>query len=185
MWAPVGGVPIVLRLRDALRAAGLEPVLVAPPSPAADVAGLPCRPDLHPGQGPLAGLETALAWAAERGEPGAVCVACDLPHLPAGLLRALAERGTSTDADVVAPASPRNPDGEPLCAWYGTHLLPTVVDRLERDERGVLTLLARLQVDVLPLDRVRRWGEPDHLFLNVNTPADRERAEHSGMGRDA
>ncbi len=34
-------------------------------------------------------------------------------------------------------------------------------------------------VRTLPLDEVARFGDPELMFLNVNTPADRERAERA------
>lgn len=185
--AEVGGVSLVRRVAAALRAADLPVGVVVAAAEQAAEMNLPVRLDGTPGAGPLGGLQAALRWAAEEGRPGAVCVACDLPFVPAGLLRHLAERGATGAADAVVPASPVCWGWEPLCAFYSVRALPRVADLLRRGEHRLGALIATLHADVVPPAQVRVWGRPEVIFLNVNSPADRERAERiaAHLARDS
>ena len=179
--AIVGGRRIVDRVRDALRAAVPEVVVSAnEPALFADL-GLPMRADEIAGLGALGGIHTALRWAAERGRSGALIAACDMPWISADLLRRIAERAASTSADAVVPESGGRRGIEPLCAWYSVRCLPHVDRMIDGDERRVHRLIDRIQADVIPVDEVRRIGDPGILFLNVNTVDDLRRAEGHGQ----
>ncbi len=174
--AEVGGKRMVERVRDALRAAVSKVVLITQdPILFADLE-LPHRPDLVPGTGALGGVHTALRWAEEEGRPGALCVACDLPFVSAPLLCRLAERAAETGAALVVPESTGPRGLEPLCAFYSVACLPEIEERIARGERALLALLDPLCTERLPLGEVLRHGDPDLLFLNVNTPDDYRRA---------
>jgi len=67
----VAGVPMAVRVAEGLRAAGGEEVVCVGPA----VGGLPAVPDAHPGEGPLGGILTAMAWAGDR---TVVVAPCDL-----------------------------------------------------------------------------------------------------------
>lgn len=175
--ARVGGVRVVGRVVAAARDALDDVVLIANrPELFAELA-LPVRPDEVGGAGALGGVHAALRWAAEEGRAGAICVACDMPFLHAGLLRALLDRAADGEADAVAPESTGRRGVEPLCAFYSTRCLPVIERMLGTGERRLVDLLERVRTERLPLAEVRRWGAPDVLFLNVNTPADHARAE--------
>lgn len=143
---------------------------------------LPFRLDRHPGLGPLGGIDAALRWADEMALPGALCLACDLPFAPAGLLRELAQRGAEGRAEIVLPASRGRWGWEPLCAFYSTRALPLVAEAARVGQRRIATLVASARAEVLPLTRVSRWGDPDTMFLNVNSPEDHRRAEQIAAG---
>jgi molybdenum cofactor guanylyltransferase len=175
--APVGGILLVERVAAAVRAAGATPVaIVAADSP--DLSHLlPCRADVRPGRGPLAGIQTALLWARELGLRGALCVACDLPFLPAALLHRLIEAGEEHGDRAVVPES-RGPLGlEPLCAWYPTSALAEISRREAMGELSLAGLVQVLDVQRLPLGEVADRGDPARAFLNVNTPQERSAAE--------
>jgi len=174
--ARVGGARVVERVARAARGALPEVVLVANRPEWFAELGLPTRPDTLPGQGALGGIHAALRWAREEGRPGALCLACDMPFLAPGLLRALVERAAATGAEVVAPESAGRRGVEPLCAVYSVVCLPTVEAMLAAGERRMMELLEQVRTDRLPLEEVRRWGDPATLFLNVNTPDDHRRA---------
>ncbi|HET7276292.1 MAG TPA: molybdenum cofactor guanylyltransferase [Longimicrobiaceae bacterium] len=173
--ARVGGVPIAVRTRDALGAAGLE-VAVSGSETLAEALRLPFLPDLSPGLGPLAGLDAALGWAISRGSTGVLCVACDMPFLSTSLIRhtiALAD-GATTDVVIPESAGPRGV--EPLCAWYSVRCAPIVSNRLGQGDFAMAHILSELSVTTISISQIRRYGDPDTLFLNVNTPADLDRA---------
>jgi molybdopterin-guanine dinucleotide biosynthesis protein MobB len=178
--ARVGGRRIVDRVCDALAAAVPEVVVSAnEPALFADL-GLPVRVDEIAGVGALGGIHTALRWAAERGRPGALVVACDMPWISAHLLRMIADRAASTSADAVVPESGGRRGIEPLCAWYSVRCLPRVERRIGQGERRVHRLIEQISTDVIAVDDVRRAGDPGILFLNVNTVDDLLAARRHG-----
>ena len=175
--ATVGGVPIVMRARAAVAAAVTHPVVITQLAEIARVTGLSFRPDVTRVGGPLAGVDTALRWATELGLAGALCVACDLPFLPAGLLREIVAEGLENEALAVVPESDAAIGFEPLCAWYSTRALAQVQRALEREERRVTSLLEEVGAARISLARVAEHGDPAVIFLNVNTPDGHREAE--------
>jgi molybdopterin-guanine dinucleotide biosynthesis protein A len=170
----VGGVRILDRLADVLTGAlGTAPLLVAN---AADA--VTWRPelrvvrDLRPGLAALGGIYTALVEAPAP----VVCVAWDMPFVTTELVRALAS-GLG-DWDVFLPESHGGKDGvEPLCAAYGPGCGPAIAARLTAGDLRAVGFHADVRVGRLPLDAVRRIGDPTRLFFNVNTTDDLARAE--------
>lgn len=184
--AEVGGARILDRVRAALAAVTPEIVIVANEPDVYAVAGLPLRGDVRPGTGVLGGILTATLWARERAHAGALVVACDMPFVPSALLREIAARAGARPApDVVAPESGGRRGIEPLCAWYGIGCTGAVERALDRKDRRVVAFFDEVRVERIPLEEVRRYGEPDVLFLNVNTPEERERAERLAAGESA
>lgn len=185
--ASVGGRRIIDRVLEVLRGVTGDVVLLAnEPSLFADL-GLPTRPDLRPGLGALGGILTGLHWAREEGRRGILAVACDMPFLSPGLLAALLEAASVDEGrppDVVIPEGRNRRGVEPLCAWYGTRCIDAIEARLEAGDRRMIAFHDDVRVERLPMDRVRRFGAPDTLFLNVNTPADRDRADAIAAGRE-
>jgi molybdopterin-guanine dinucleotide biosynthesis protein A len=176
--ATVGGRTIAARVRDALAEAVGRVVLIAnEPDLFADLH-LPSRPDVHPGAGPVAGIEAALRWAEEEGRPGALAVACDMPFLHGGVLRLLVDRARtavpSPDAVAIRMDDDRNP---PLCAWFSVRCLPAVERGLAGGDRSVRALLSSVAAAWVPAEEIARFRDPAVTFFNVNTPDDLRRAE--------
>ena len=172
--APVGGVPIAMRVRDALaEATGLPPLLIAN-DPAAPqwLPGLRVEPDIQPDMGALGGLLTAVV----KGPAPVLCVAWDMPFVPAGLLRQLAE-GLRLGYDAFLPASEGPRGFEPLCGAYGPACAEAIVAALARGEREAVAFHPAIKLGILPVAEVRRWGDPRRLFFNVNTPDDQQKAD--------
>jgi molybdopterin-guanine dinucleotide biosynthesis protein A len=171
----VGGQPIAARAIDALRQTTNRVVLVANDARTFAPLGLEMRSDIRPGAGALGGIHTAVAWARELGCRGALVAACDMPFLSAALLRCICE---AADADeVVAPESDSRRGLEPLCAFYGSACQPAIEAALERGDHRVVSFFPQVRVRKIPISAVLEFGDPKVLFLNVNTPADRELAE--------
>lgn len=175
--AVLGGEPLVRHVYRAL-AAATEPVVVVSHLELADaLPGVPTLADRWPAGAALAGIEAALSWAEQHGLAGALCVGCDLPFLAPSLLRALLQMAAHDGgAQAVVPESGGRHGFEPLCACYAVSALPVVRARLERAQHGLAGLVAELRHRRLPLAQVRAHGEPDVLFLNLNTPADYDHA---------
>ncbi len=173
--AGVGGQRIVDRVLAALRTVAVDPVLIANDASLFSDLGLPTRPDVRQGLGVLGGILTALHWAHEEGRPGILAVACDMPFLsPALLGRLLAE---APGNDIVAAESGGRRGVEPLCAYYGVGCIPAIEAELQRGERHIVGFYDDVRVRRVPRADVLEFGDPEILFLNVNTPEERERAE--------
>lgn len=173
----VQGRRIVDRVVEALRPACDDLLLVAN-HPAADrwLPGVRTLPDIRPGEGALGGLHAALSHAGSD----ILLVAWDMPFVPAALLGALRARGEREDADAVLPESDGSRRGvEPLCAWYAAACLAPVTAALEAGDRRVIAFLDAVRVARLPLTDVAAFGDPSHVFRNVNTPEDLGVAERA------
>lgn len=187
-FAEVGGVSLVERARRAL-APSTRAVILVGDDPRLGAFGLPLHPDVHPDVGPLAGLHTALRAAVEAGAPGAFVLACDLPLVPAELVRALvlcfAEAGGTR---AVLPESPGPLGVEPLCGCYPVEWLAEVTRRVEAVARAgqtsasMIALIRENEPTLMPLEEVSQIVKASVAFLNVNRPEDRERAEALSRG---
>jgi molybdopterin-guanine dinucleotide biosynthesis protein A len=168
----VGGVRILDRLARVMTAAlGRPPLLVSNASEAASWRpDLQVVPDVRPGHGSLGGIFTAVVQAPAP----VVCVAWDMPFVSESLLRSLAARLQSYDA--VLPESDGRRGVEPLCAGYGPACRDAIASSLDRGELRATGFHDRIRVLVLTLSEVKRWGDPDLLFFNVNTADDLARA---------
>jgi molybdopterin-guanine dinucleotide biosynthesis protein A len=116
----VGGRTLVEIALDKLRSVGLAtPRIAAARSDLSSYA--PVVPDLHPGCGPLSGIEAALEATAQ---PLNVFLPVDMPLLPARFLEWMLRRAEITGAWVTVPRINGWP--QPLCAVYHRDLLPPI-----------------------------------------------------------
>jgi len=123
-------------------------------------------PDLHPGAGPLAGIEAALTRAAT---PAIFVAACDMPHLAPALIGHLCS--LAGDYDAVIPVTGKG--REPLHGVYARSALATISAALAGGNHKILDVLDKL--------RIREVDEAEMLavsatalasFRNVNTVDD-------------
>lgn len=174
----LGGEPLLARALRALAEVTPTQLVVGHPDHHGGF-GAEVVSDHREGAGPLAGLETALLHAST---PRVLLVACDLPFLPATLLRALLHH--APEAEVVLPVS----DGfdEPLCARYDARVLPRVAEALDGGLRKMTAFFPAARVSRLPLSSVRGVQPAD--LLNCNTPEAlaeaRRRLESRGEAKD-
>jgi len=154
---------LVLVVTSALPGSRL--VLVGAAEPYAAL-GLTALADDPPGIGPLGGLRALLRHAEVQGASGALALACDLPHLGAGLVQRLATE--APQADFLAPR-----DGElwhTLVARYGTGALGVIDATIAADERALQRVVGRLgaravelAVDESERAELRDWDTPEDL----------------------
>ncbi len=104
-----------------------------------------------------------IAALEHTGEPLVVCP-CDLPLLPAPLLRTLAEANEPTFV-----AGPRGI--EPLLGRYEPEAVPLLHDAVAA-QLPARDAVAGLGAGTLDEGRLRAHGDPDWFLRNVNTPAD-------------
>jgi molybdenum cofactor guanylyltransferase len=120
--------------------------------------------DRWTGCGPLGGLEAALR---EAREPEVIVVACDMPFVSAALLQLLLE--ALGDHDAAVPATERG--YHPLCAVYAGRCHAKIVEHLTRGDLKMMRLLHALRVRTVAESQLSRYGRPELLLANVNTPA--------------
>lgn len=169
----VGGRRILDRLVDAFVEAFESPPLLVANDPAAQTwrNDLSMIADVEPGQGALGGILTAVV----AGPAPVVVAAWDLPFVTAPLLQELARGLESHDAFL--PDSGGAQGLEPLCAGYGPACRAAITQALARGDRRAISFHPLVKVGILPLERVRRLGDPATLFFNLNTPDDLAKAD--------
>ena len=165
----VGGTRIVDRVVRALREVTDDLLLVTNTPDLYGALGLPMVPDVFPDSGSLGGIYSGLAAA-----PGgaAFTVACDMPFLSPDVMRLVTER--ADEADVVAPLV--GGQWETLHACYGKACLGPIEQRLRAGRFKITEFFPDVRVLAVPEDEVARWGRPEVVFMNVNTPDDLARA---------
>ena len=169
----VGGRRILDRVAGALAQVTDGLLLVAnAPGAGTWLPGVATVPDDVPDAGPLGGIATALAHA---GAP-VLAVAWDMPFVPASLLGELRRVAEATGADAAVPERDAAGCVEPLCAYYALPCGAAAARRIARGELRMAGLFEDVRAARLSLARVLDWGDPERLFLNVNTPAELETA---------
>jgi molybdopterin-guanine dinucleotide biosynthesis protein A len=169
----VGGERILDRLVSAFeRALGSAPLLVANAPDAGDWRpGLRVVPDVRAGFGSLGGIYTAVLEAPAP----VVCVAWDMPFVTPDLVRALAAGLEHYDAFLPESDNPRGV--EPLCAAYAPACAAAIAASLDAGDLRAIGFHEFIRVGRMPLDAVRRLGDPARLFFNVNTADDLAKAD--------
>jgi molybdopterin-guanine dinucleotide biosynthesis protein A len=86
---------------------------------------------------------------------------------------------------VVAPESGSSRRGlEPLCAFYSQACVAPIEHALDADDRRVVGFFEQVRVARVPAEDVRRFGDPERLFMNVNTPGELALAEQYASTAD-
>jgi molybdopterin-guanine dinucleotide biosynthesis protein A len=166
----IGNATLLDRVHDALASRCKEIVIVGERGHApAEVRRIS---DLRPGrQGPLAGIEAGLLAARYR---PVFVAAGDMPFLTGELVEYLV--GLLSD-DVPAVVPVLEGGLHPLCAAYGWEVRPAVSAELDGGLRSVRGLLEALpEVRYVGEVELRRFGDPNVLLANVNSPEDLARA---------
>ena len=137
-----------------------------------DAFGLPVRPDCFGEfEGPLAGILTAMKWAADEKAQWLFTVAGDAPFIPGDLVQRCLTSAIVNEARMVCASS--NGRTHPVCALWDIAL----VEDLERAlvERGV----RKIDVWTSTIKGVVEDFSTDPVdpFFNVNAPQDLQTAE--------
>jgi molybdenum cofactor guanylyltransferase len=163
----LAGRPLVSRVVSTVGSAGLEPIVVAKPD--SPLPPLDCRVLSEPSEPrhPLTGLLTVLRASAGR---GVVAIACDMPLVPARLLRWLAA--------IEAPVAICEVGGrlEPLLGRYSPQVATGLAAALA-DGAAMRDAVAMLDPHVIGERELARFGDPERIVFNVNSPEDLVAAE--------
>ena len=161
----LGGRPLISYPLAAMAAAGIEAVVVAKPD--TPLPPLDNEIWIEPPQPfhPLLGILTAL----ERTRGAAIVCGCDMPFVSAELLSRLARM----DAQLAVPRAGGR--FHPLLARYQPSLVPALAVALQQGD-PLQEAVAAAGPLVLDEQELARFGDPERLLFNVNTPADLRRA---------
>jgi molybdopterin-guanine dinucleotide biosynthesis protein A len=120
-------------------------------------------------------------FAALEARPGGpvLLLGVDLPLVPPALLARLLELAPGSDA--VVPISSRG--REPVCALYGAACREPVRRRVASGELKMTAFWPDVRVREVGPSEMSAFGDPGELFLNVNAPADYERARALSASR--
>ena len=144
----IEGVPMALRVANALRAAGATDVVaVGGDVQSLQQLGLRTVPDGAPGEGPLGGILSAVRAATES---VVVVTACDMPWIEAAQIVPLVEALAPSQKAVVA-ASTATGHLQPLhAAWRVEALaeLQRIFDEGERAPRRAIRALAHVTIEL-------------------------------------
>ncbi len=163
----LAGRPLAARVVATVGSAGLEPIVVAKPD--SPLPSLDCRVLSEPSEPrhPLTGLLAALSASAGR---GVVAIACDMPLVPAKFLSWLSER---EEQAAVCEVGGRL---EPLLGRYSPDASTPLAEALERGA-AMRDAVTTLDLHVITEDEIARFGDPERIVFNVNSPEDLVAAE--------
>ncbi|ODS55080.1 MAG: hypothetical protein ABS36_10025 [Acidobacteria bacterium SCN 69-37] len=167
----VHGRSIIVRQVEILQRVASDLLVIA--GDPARYTDLPVRVvrDRQPDLGAIGGIDTAVHAA-----PGThvVVIACDMPFLTSDLLTHLLDLGRDRDGAWV-----RTDRGvEPLVACYATAARDRIAAFIAAGGRRASALDTVLRMAELASPDLDRFGAPDRLLANVNTPDDYARVQY-------
>jgi molybdopterin-guanine dinucleotide biosynthesis protein A len=176
----MAGRPLIEHALEKLRAVCPNPRIAGSRPDLAAFA--PVVEDLHPGLGPLAGIEAGLAQS--RAELN-LFLPVDVPLLPVAFLRWMLDRSGITGALATVPLLAGWP--QPLCAVYHRDLLPGISRSMKEGDSKVIRVILEAAralsrpVDLFSVEAVapaqRSWPVQPPVyrwFRNLNRPEDIE-----------
>jgi len=170
------GTPMLLRMRALLGEITNQVNVIAAPDKYAAL-GIIGVADRWDGQGPLAGIITALLTTGEsdRKAQWNLIIGCDMPFLTRDWVAYLVAKAQASSAEVVAPQSAQGL--EPLCACWRTTAAANLQNAFDEGVRKVTEAMKRLQMEVLDEADWKRFDATGRLFWNMNTAPDYEEAK--------
>jgi molybdopterin-guanine dinucleotide biosynthesis protein A len=172
----IDGERMLLRMHRLLRSVTPNANVIAAPQKYAAL-GVTAISDRWDGQGPLAGIITALLTTGEADATVEwnLIVGCDMPFLTEEWLAYLVERALTSRAEVVAPRSSQGL--EPLCACWRTRVALKLQTAFDGGVRKITEAMKRLEMEVVDEADWKRFDTSGRLFWNMNTAADYDEAK--------
>ena len=166
---PFGEKTIIGRVAERLTSVLPESLIVTNTPELYAFLGLPMVHDIFPDHGSLGGIYSGLRAASGD---AIFAVACDMPFLNTGLIRAIIAR--AGEADVVIP----NASGElqTLHALYSKRCLDPMETLLRSERFKITAFFPEVKVVEVTEEEVSRFQDPGLCFMNVNTQEELERA---------
>ena len=171
----IDGVAMLLRMHALLSAVARPVNVIAPPFRYAAL-GITSMSDRWEGQGPLAGIITALLASRDNGSgEWNLIVGCDMPFLTREWLSYLVGRAFASGAEVVTPRSAQGL--EPLCTCWRTSAATKLQNTFDRGVRKITEAMKSLEMEVVDEPDWKRFDTSGRLFWNMNTAADFDEAK--------
>jgi len=165
----LAGEPLIQRLSRRMTQWFEQTVIVTNSPETYAFLGLPMVGDRVPGLGPLGGLEAGLR--ASQFEHAFFC-AVDMPFIREGLVRYMVEQAPGYE--IVVPYL--GGEFEPMHAVYGQGCRPSIERYLEARRLKLLNIYHEVRRRDLTEEEIRRFGDPERLFFNCNTPEEIDQA---------
>jgi molybdenum cofactor guanylyltransferase len=171
----IDGAPMLLRMRALLSRVATDVHVIASLHKYAAL-GVTGVPDRWEGQGPLAGIITALLTTKDSGSAEwNLIVGCDMPFLTQEWLSYLLKRALASSAEVVAPTSVQGL--EPLCACWRTSAALQLQLAFDSGTRKITQAMKQLPLEVVDESDWKQFDNAGRLFWNMNTVADYDEAK--------
>ena len=155
---PIDGQPMIKHVYEQLQPHFFQTLVSSSNASLHDFLGATVVADDVAGRGPLAGIASALKASASNVN---FVLACDMPEVDAGLIRAMLRQVGDYDA-VVPKVGPEL--YEPLFAVYKKSALPAIEQVLQSGSNRVIDCFDRCRVKYIDL--------PGRQFRNINTKAE-------------
>jgi molybdopterin-guanine dinucleotide biosynthesis protein A len=121
--------------------------------------------DIIPEKGPLGGIYSGLMNSDTLYN---FVVACDMPNLNLKLIRYMIRQ--KNNFDVVVPRIKKG--FEPLFAVYSKNCIRPLYETLNSRNLRIRNFFKKIMVRVINEDEILKFGNPDILFMNINTKID-------------
>lgn len=156
---------LIERTVNELRKVTQEIVIASNSAAKYRIPGIEEVPDIFPGRGPLAGIHAGLKKVTYE---YTFVISCDMPMFKAEVAQYLLER--SPGYDVVVPRIYEHL--EPLYAVYSKTCLKHIEACLKAGITKVIEFYPMVKVLTVTQEDFEKFGNPEELFYNLNTPAD-------------
>ena len=134
--------------------------------------GIKIVKDIIAGRGPLGGIHAGLRASDSFHN---FVMACDMPNLNSGLIRYVIQE--KDNFDVVVPYVKRR--YESLFAIYSKNCIMPIYNALISKDLKIRNFFKAVKVRIIEATEIRKFGNPDILFANINTPSDYDKALYS------
>lgn len=128
---------------------------------------LPVVKDVYPGCGPIGGIYSALQYSNTDLN---LVISCDLPFVPADLLKFLTEEARNDDADVTLFVDEHG-YWQTLCAVYRKSILPQMEEAVIQKNLKLKMIVSEVKYRIIPVGKTHKYYQ-SNAFLNMNTPED-------------
>lgn len=132
--------------------------------------GVPVFADVYRESGPLGGIHSGLK---NSGYHINFFTACDMPFIDTRLALYMVESSKGFDAVV-----PKIGDYyQPLFAVYTKSCIDAIEDKILAGRNKITSFYQQIKIRFLEEDELIKFGNPDTMFFNVNTPGDLQTAK--------
>ena len=168
-WLEVDGQPVIKTILARLAEVFPQLIIVTNVPSEYEALGARCIGDLLVGKGPLAGIYSGVTAAESE---FSFLVANDMPFLDTRLISYMVDARDGFDAVVPRVGSLL----EPLHALYSKRCLRAIEKHLRENDLRVQSFLGEVRTRYIEEEEIRKFGDPEAVFFNINRKEDMEAA---------